>query len=204
MNFKYVLLSTRYDYLKNINEFRQSLDINLIKFINSLNYQVVIIPYNENKKEFHQYLGQLSKRINVCGIILSGGNDLGTMKIRDRCEREMIDFSIEKNIPLVGICRGMQIINKYFGGKIDKINNHVKKTHKIFDVNKNFISRVNSYHSFCIKIKNNNLKPIYFSEDESIEMIAHKIYKIIGIMWHPERYKTFKKFDLQIFKKFLS
>jgi putative glutamine amidotransferase len=41
------------------------------------------------------------------------------------------------------------------------------------------------------------------SDDGSIEAFRHVNKKILGIMWHPERYNKIKKFDLDFIKKFL-
>ena len=38
------------------------------------------------------------------------------------------------------------------------------------------------------------------ADDKSIEFFIHKKKKIIGIMWHPERFKKLKKLDEKIFK----
>ena len=58
-------------------------------------------------------------------------------------KQNYIKFVKKKNIPLLGVCRGMQVINLLEGGKIHKIRNHVSKIHNL-------------------KLKKNLLKNIYY------------------------------------------
>ena len=75
-------------------------------------------------------------------IIIPGGNDLfkknKLTKIRFKIEKILIKHSLKKKIPLLGVCRGMQIMNYHFGGKISPIKNHMKKKTKIY-FSKNFL-----------------------------------------------------------------
>jgi putative glutamine amidotransferase len=62
---------------------------------------------------------------------------------------------------------------------------------------------VNSYHNIIIRKISKNFKIIATAEDNSIEAFVNRKLKILGIMWHPERYNKIKKFDLDLLKKFL-
>ena len=65
-------------------------------------------------------------------IIITGGNNLYNFKkskenlIRDKFEIKMIKFAIKNKVPLLGICKGFQLIAKIFKSKIININNHVR------------------------------------------------------------------------------
>ena len=65
------------------------------------------------------------------GIMLSGGNDLFSQsendlsKSRDSLELELIKYCLINNIPIFGICRGMQIIAEYFASTFKKVDNEV-------------------------------------------------------------------------------
>ena len=59
---------------------------------------------------------------------------------------------------------------------------------------------VNSFHHFAIKNCPKNFKIKFKAEDEVIESICSINSKMEGWMWHPERYKKFKSFDIKSFK----
>ena len=135
--------------------------------------------------------------MKVSGLILSGGDNIGDEPLRDQIEKKIIDHAVSHDIPLIGICRGMQIINSFFGGKIRCLDNsdHVNKPHKVnlssnFSLGNNAI-QVNSFHYNVIDAANlgKNLSPFAISErDNTIEGLIHNELQIFGVMWHPERY----------------
>ena len=53
--------------------------------------------------------------MKVSGLILSGGDNIGDEPLRDQIEKKIIDHAVSNEIPLIGICRGMEIINSFFG-----------------------------------------------------------------------------------------
>ena len=104
---------------------------------------------------------------------------------------------------LFGICHGAQYVANYFGSKITKIKNHTKKDHVILFKNEFKNIKVNSYHNYGIIKLGKQLNMIAFTKDSSIEAFKHNNKQILGIMWHPERYKKIRKFDIQFLKKYL-
>ena len=139
------------------------------------------------------------KDFNFDGLVLSGGNDLYSIKknkenlIRDRFESRLVELAMKKSIPILSVCRGFQFVNKFFGGSLTKVKNHTKKNHNIiFKKNfslfkKNKILNVNSYHNYKIKNLANNFLNIAETKDETIEIAYAKKEKILGLMFHPER-----------------
>ena len=130
-------------------------------------------------------------------LILSGGDNIGDSQDRDETEQKIINYSLEKKIPLIGICRGMQVINTFFGGTIETLENskHVGDPHFV-SLNKNFASflhteklQVNSFHNNVIRQKNlgKNLEPFAMANDDTTEGFYHTKLPIFGVMWHPER-----------------
>jgi len=71
--------------------------------------------------------------ISPDGIILTGGNDLveynGNAPERDEVESLLIEYALINNLPLLGVCRGMQMILNYFNNKLVKVKNHVRTQH---------------------------------------------------------------------------
>ena len=98
----------------------------------------------------------------------------------------------------------MQFLNFFEGGKLIQTKNHVGFNHLI--IFSNGMKRVvNSFHNETIN--ENVLSKVFLvkarSEDNKIEMIEHKNFKWLGIMWHPERIKdNFDQHDLDLAHSF--
>jgi gamma-glutamyl-gamma-aminobutyrate hydrolase PuuD len=188
-------ISTR--MVKN-ERFDENIDIishDWINLFEQLNFIPILIPNILNDVLF------FLEKMNLDGIILSGGDNIGDFPDRDKTESEIIKFSIQENIPLFGVCRGMQVINNFFNGRIQNnvTSKHVRKNHKILFLKNNFCNlntdciEVNSFHNNLINKYDlgDDLESLAIASiDDSIESISHKKYKILAVMWHPER-----KFD---------
>lgn len=182
-------------------EVRSCLDVEIVKFFYDSGYSSFILPHNIPNTEV------LLNNIKIDGIVLSGGNDLceygGKYTFRDDNEILLIKYAIVNNIPLLGICRGMQIILHYFGIKLFTIKGHERTSHQV--VLNNETTWVNSFHKFAaIFEEDENFKILAKSMDGAVEAIKSKKHLIYGIMWHPERNNYFqdsdKKLINQIFK----
>lgn len=140
----------------------------------------------------------------IKAVILSGGNDLNFLnpnamsKKRDSYEIQVIETCLKEKIPLLGICRGAQIIAHYFNSCISPYENHVGN-HEIFFLEEKFIS--NSFHNFAIAKLGDKLEPLCFAKDKTIEAFKHKYENIFGIMWHIEREDGLN--NVQILKEWL-
>lgn len=146
------------------------------------------------------------------GIVLSGGDDIGKYKGRDLSEIILLNYAIKNALPLIGICRGAQMINYYFGGKINKVNSkiHVAQRHRM-----NFISsfysqemteEVNSYHNYGIYSSQlaRPLIPFAFTGgDNTVEAFYHCALPLYGILWHPEREAVISNWDKIFFQKIM-
>jgi putative glutamine amidotransferase len=73
-------------------------------------------------------------------------------------------------------------------------------------INKKKNILVNSFHDYGFNqnLLGKDLKILANSSDKIVESFCHIKHKLLGIMWHPERYKNFKKFDINLFKKVLN
>ena len=171
-----------------------------ISFFNRLDMMPILIPNG---------IANIESFMAICnfdGIILSGGNNVNPKlyssndrlesiyDIRDKNEFEIIRYCLKNNLPLIGICRGMFILNIYFkGGLSHNIKNHVNKNHKV-SINKfNYYFSdkkiVNSFHRHGINKENISPEMDYFaiSEDGIVEGIYKVENSIYGLQWHPER-----------------
>ena len=113
-----------------------------------------------------------------------------------------LNYSIKNKIPIIGICHGAQFLASSFESEINKKKGHVRKYHTIF-LNSKKTVKVNSFHNYSITKLSNNFIKLAWTKDGSMEAFKHKKYKMLGIMWHPERNSKIKKFDLDFIKKFL-
>lgn len=168
----------------------------------------------------------LKNNIPISKIILSGGNNISPEFYgrvnneikdcslpRDNLESNLISIAIQKRIPLLGICRGMQFMNVYFGGSItDGLSeNHVAKNHNVEVVDqeaRNYLGttiEVNSYHDQGILLENlsQELGVFATSKDGVIEGIYHTQLPIAGIQWHPERPSPDEDTNKKILEAFL-
>jgi len=169
------------------NEWRDCLALDWAKFLHQQGVGVQCVP--NDPKHCRQYLG------NVDALILTGGDNIilnspsdrsdDPMAIRDETEYKLLEVAIEKNIPVLGVCRGMQLINNYFGGTLKTIEGHVAADHNVTIDGKSMT--VNSFHDLTIDQLGQNLKTLATTDEETIEAFEHTKKRITGIMWHPER-----------------
>lgn len=162
---------------------------------------VGIIP-PEKQFYFNKTLGQTSLMtneslsdmktiINQCqGIICQGGDDFYDYDLK------AIEYCHNNDIPLLGICLGMQTMGVLFGGKLHKLPNeehdnqtlhtvYLKDNSKLYDILKEDVLKVNSRHRESLLTT--NLDVVGISEDGVIEAIEDKTKKFfIGVQWHPE------------------
>ena len=110
---------------KYFNTYIDFIDHYWIRYFEKRKIQFTLIPNSKNLLSNY-----LSKNVDL--ILLPGGNDISeknkSSKNRLIIENKLIKFSIKNKIPLLGICRGMQVINLFFGGKIEKISGPNFKT----------------------------------------------------------------------------
>jgi len=197
-----ILISS--NFKRHFSTYIDFLDHYWLNFFEKKKYEFLLVP---NSTKLATKLIKNNKNIDL--IVIPGGNDLfEKSKIstsRLKVESLLINFSIAKKIPLLGVCRGMQHINHYFGGSLSKIKGHMRKSHNVYLKDNLFLKDrmiVNSYHNFGVKKINvaKKFKILAVDSNNNIEMFEHIEKKIIGVMWHPEREKDYKKLELIIKK----
>lgn len=186
-------ITLRVEHIKKFNEKRDAISHDWVRFLSNSNILPIFIP--NTLKDTKKFL----EKMEIDGIILSGGDNRGDNVERDNTEKEIIELAIKNKIPLLGICRGMQVMNDYFGGNIvvTEDSKHVAKHHEVDLVDaksqKLFETKnieVNSFHNNIIKkeLIGKNLEIFAISkEDNTVEGFYHKDFPFIGVMWHPER-----------------
>ena len=132
------------------------------------------------------------------GLLLPGGGDIhGTL---DPQETAVIDFFVRNRLPILGICRGLQALNVFFGGTLyDYVPGHQSPQGDIahptcaagllsFLLGDRPI--VNSNHHQAVSRPGDGLVPCQWANDGIIEGLCHKTLPILGVQWHPERWDT--------------
>jgi putative glutamine amidotransferase len=176
------------------------------------NIEIIVLTYQENN---------LEDVSNCDAIVFTGGIDMEpTEKIeyenapsafniaRDQFEIEVLKLSLEQKKPILGICRGLQLINTYKGGTLHldngKIQNEIHKKEEFdkihpiqvaadslfYTIVHQIKGEVNSAHHQSIDKLGADLKATAFSEDGVIEVIESSDPEkqfILGVQWHPER-----------------
>ena len=191
---KRILLSQRVDVIESYQERRDALDQRWAQLL--WESGCIALPVFN----YGPMLDGLLKTMPVDGILLSGGNTPaaygGSAPERDATDEFLISHALKNNMPLLGVCRGMQSIVIYFGGTLRKVEGHIAARHDV-DINRN----VNSYHEFAPDALPDDLLALAYAADGEIEYIRHKKLPIMGIMWHPERDACFAPEDIELIRK---
>lgn len=149
-------------------------------------------------------------------LLLPGGGDItpaffgeknhGSRNIStelDIIQLQALDLAVRKHLPVLGICKGLQIINVGFGGTIlQDMPTAVRHKYDNGDQYHSTVIRegswlhtlyggnciVNSAHHQSVAKLGNGLNAVQFCpDDDCIEAISHSQLPIIGVQWHPER-----------------
>lgn len=197
---KKIVFTQRVEIIESYGERRDCADQNIAKFIYACGF--LPIPIMNQPEMVRPFLDD----VRPDGILFTGGNDLaaygGNAPERDETERRLLEYALKTDVPLFGICRGVQMIADYWGAKLERVNGHIKTFHQI---NGN-ISRkaVNSYHGMGIKEVAPPLIVVARSNDGVVEAMKHRTHSVAGIMWHPEREDPFDDTDKELIRKFFN
>lgn len=131
----------------------------------------------------------------IDGLIIGGGSDPGIPedKERDQMEIDLINSAVKNRIPILGICRGAEILAVWAGGSLaplpaNMLQNHQSRWHKVLFSNLWNKRDTDVWSHHHLRIENTgSLKPAAFADDGSIEAVVDAKKKILGVLWHPER-----------------
>lgn len=176
------------------------------------------------------------------GLILTGGSDIDTRvygeavspksgyisPLRDSFELAIAGKAFKMHKPLLGICRGMQIINIALGGTIyqdlDDFPSKIKvkhmqdapkwySSHDVVSIDSSIINTLhgnefetNSFHHQLVDTVSPLLKASAFSKDGAIEGIEGLLPNIfyVGVQWHPEHLFKSNKSSFLLFRELIA
>ena len=122
---------------------------------------------------------------------------------RDLRQLEILDLFVKAKKPVLGVCKGHQLLNVYFGGKLcQHIPEH--EVHEWIGTDQAHMSRclpdcflaeiyggtefpINSAHHQAVIVPADGFNPIQWAPDGVLEAMVHESLPITGLQWHPER-----------------
>ena len=145
-------------------------------------------------------------------LLLPGGGDMepwrygqsntasrGLEPERDTAELMLLERFTAAGKPVLGICRGIQVINVFFGGTLcqDLPGHSAVDGHDSFHTVRTARSpllavcgplcRVNSAHHQAADAPGRGLRAVQWAEDGAVEAVCHDCLPVWGVQWHPER-----------------
>lgn len=191
MTQKLIGISARVDFVEEYGEFRDSVDHRLERWVLEWGAIPVIIPNIAYRGSIQFFLG----RVPLDGFVLSGGGDIGSSRDRDGTEKEILEFAFRESLPVLGICRGMQMMAHLFGERAMPVDEHSHNSHLV-RLEDGTERNVNSFHQRAILACPQGFSVFAEAGDGVIEGIKHIRLPWEGWMWHPERDECFSKADL--------
>ena len=158
----------------------------------------------------------------ACGLLIPGGGDIdpefygcprhprthNVSHRRDRFELTMVGAAVERDMPVLAICHGMQLLNVYFGGRLvqhladdtsrldhdrdmpraEPVHNlHVKEGSSFAAIVDGVDIPINSHHHQGLDGAAGPLEEVGWAEDGVLEAVVSRDHTwVVGVQWHPE------------------
>lgn len=126
-------------------------------------------------------------------------------KARDHLEFQLLDQAVKKGLPVLGICRGSQLLNVYLGGSLHQdISNfyfeepnpssvfpvkrvNIKQESRLAEVLGAFRLKVNALHHQAVKEPGENIAVVAWENNGIVQAVEHMGAPfLMGVQWHPE------------------
>lgn len=206
------------------------------KWVKSVDHTIEIVSLRKLSVE------EAKKELATCdGVIFTGGEDVSPSRYgkaydsvrceinyyRDTLEFALIKLAMEKKMPIIGVCRGEQILNVAMGGSLivdipsdlgekvihrknGKLTYHkvmVDTTSLLYKLSGISETTVNSAHHQGINRIAESFRPVAYAQDSLIEAVEWKNPEgkpfFMAVQWHPERLGKTNKLSYSIVKEFV-
>ena len=192
-----IALTQRVSIVPEYAERRDCLDQAWPRFLAACGFMPLVLP------NVVEVATALCAANDVAGLVLTGGNDLvalgGDAPERDATEHALLDLAESRGLPVLGVCRGMQVIQQRCAIPLRRVEGHVTK-HQVIRVDGN-PTAVNSYHRFAAFESRSPLDVWAVADDGVVKAVQRADRSITGIMWHPERVNPFAPADIALFQR---
>jgi putative glutamine amidotransferase len=142
-------------------------------------------------------------QLNIAGLLLTGGNDLAAVgwdaPERDATENALLAMAEQRHLPVIGVCRGMQLLQQRSGVTLQRVAGHVT-AHQTIEV-EGVPTDANSYHGFGAFESREPYTTWAVAQDGVIKAVRHRTLPVTGVMWHPERTQPAAAADIALFKR---
>ncbi len=170
---------------------------------------------------------------HIRGVIIGGGDDIEPQHYglsaaagrnydpeRDAFEMHMVRCALDSDIPILGICRGAQLVNVVLGGNLHSDirphRRHTPNKYTAFPVKSAMVLpetslakyldrsevRINSLHNQAVDDVGKGLQVAAEDADGFVQAIEHTERRfVVGVQWHPE-YLPYKSAQRRLFKSF--
>jgi putative glutamine amidotransferase len=226
-------LTPQYDYERN----RVWIGPNYLGAIKAAGGVPILLPLQADKEE-------LEAAGKVCdGFLFTGGPDIDPFRFgeetvsqcgvvipeRDKMEEELFQTVVESGKPILGICRGIQVLNVFLGGTLyqdipaqfpsdlsiahsqlsgNSVLSHsvlIKKGTLLSEILSKDYIKVNSFHHQGIK----NLAPALQTAGVSLDSLIEALYLpehkfFLGVQWHPEHLYSSNEDAFKVFRAFIN
>lgn len=194
----------------------------------------LLLPVYATQEELEYLLDQCD------GVILTGGDDIDpslygeeklndTVEIapeRDSQEGKVIDLAMARNLPILGICRGIQMLNVHLGGSLyqdipaqipSEVAHRMEKPYHrashecrlvpgtpMYALCGREVVGVNSHHHQAVKDPAPSLRVMGRAEDGIIEALYDPEKPFVwAVQWHPERIWDIEDGSAKLFEAFI-
>jgi putative glutamine amidotransferase len=173
-------ITQRVDRVPGRGEVRDSLDQRLAVWVLRQGFLPLPVPNRmSTRSAFRAWLS----RIKPDCLLLSGGNDWGEFSERDRTEFWLLEWALTRKMRVLGICRGMQVMARFSGGRLARVDGHCGVPHRLLGGT----AVVNSFHRWAVRGCPPGFRIVQTAPDGCPERMQHGKLPWTGVMWHPER-----------------